>query len=225
MYLWPAGINKRLIETVAASKKVVHYLDIPLQHVNDRILQSMKRPDTKEHLHKLIDGLRSAMPDIILRTTLIVGFPGETEREFEELLEFVKTVRFDALGCFAYSREAGTSAAELPEQISESIKTERLRELMLTQQEIAFAKNAVRVGTTLDCLVDCANTNGGMTGRFYGQARDIDSVCLMRNCSAEPGQFVKTQVVGSDQYDLIVEQTRLPDSSRRIAELEPDGQV
>ena len=206
MYLWPAGIDKRLIERMAASKKVVHYLDIPIQHINDRILRSMKRPDTKESLHGLIDLLRSAMSDIILRTTLIVGFPGETDCEFEELLEFVRTVKFDALGCFAYSREAGTAAAELPEQISESVKQDRLKELMLAQQEIAFAKNALRLGTTLDCLVDCANTDGSMMGRFYGQARDIDSVCLMRNCSAEPGQFVKTRVVGSEQYDMIVEQ-------------------
>jgi ribosomal protein S12 methylthiotransferase len=206
MYLYPAGIDNELIETLAESKKVVHYLDIPLQHVNDDILKSMRRPDKKDDLQRLIEDLRLAMPDIVLRTTMIVGFPGETDRQFEELLDFVKWARFDALGCFKFYPESGTSAAELPGQIPDHIKQQRLDELMLTQQKIAFSRNKERIGSVLTCLVDSVDTKGLATGRFYGQAPDIDSVCIIKNCSAKPGQFISAKVIGTQYYDLLVEQ-------------------
>jgi len=206
MYLWPAGINENLIETVAANRKVVHYLDIPIQHVNNRILHAMRRPDTSESLHRLIEDLRSAIPDIVLRTTMIVGFPGETDNEFAELLDFVTWTRFDALGCFTFFSESGTSAAELPGQIPEQVKTDRLDQLMLNQQQIAFAQNNARIGTTLTCLVDTASPDGTGTGRFFGQARDIDSICIIKKCYAQPGDFTITKVTGTKDYDLVVEQ-------------------
>jgi ribosomal protein S12 methylthiotransferase len=204
MYLWPAGINENLLDTIAASRKVAHYLDIPIQHVNNRILNAMRRPDTHESLHRLIEDIRSAIPDIILRTTMIVGFPGESDSEFSELLDFVNWAKFDALGCFTFFPESGTTAAELPDQIPEQIQTERLERLMLNQQQTAFAKNNARIGTTIVCLVDTIGSEGSTTGRFYGQARDIDSVCIIKNCSAQPGDFVTTKVTGTKDYDLVV---------------------
>jgi ribosomal protein S12 methylthiotransferase len=216
LYAYPTGITDRLIETIAQSKRIVHYLDLPIQHASDRILKAMRRPDTKEDLCRLLDRLRAAMPDIILRTTLIVGFPGETQGEFEELVEFVKRARFDALGAFTYFPEAGTPAAEFPDQVPAEIKQARLDALMLAQQEIAFTRNKERIGSRLTCLVDEGQrkargkgprrqaVNG--RGRFYGQAPDIDSLCLIRGCSAAPGRFIETEVVDTQDYDLVVEQ-------------------
>ena len=206
MYLYPAGIDAELIELIASSDKIVHYMDVPLQHVNNQILKSMRRPDKKDKLKRLIEDLRLAIPDIVLRTTLIVGFPGETDRQFEELLDFVRWAQFDALGCFKFYPESGTAAAELPGQVPDEVKQRRLDELMLTQQKIAFAGNEKRIGSDLTCLVDSVDPEGLATGRYYGQAPDIDSICLIKRCSAEPGQFISTKVIGTQDYDLLVEQ-------------------
>jgi len=206
MYLYPTGIDSELIETIANSEKIVRYLDVPLQHVNDKILKAMRRPDTKDKLQRLIEDLRLAMPDIVLRTTLIVGFPGETDRQFEELMDFVGWARFDALGCFKFYPESGTSAAELPGQVPDEVKQQRLDELMGAQQKIAFAQNKDRIASTLNCLVDSVDPKGLGRGRFYGQAPDIDSVCIIKHCSAKPGQFIATKVVGTQDYDLLVKQ-------------------
>jgi ribosomal protein S12 methylthiotransferase len=132
MYLYPTEIDDKLIDTIAESKKVVHYLDIPIQHVNNKILKAMRRPDSKKQLKRLIEKLRSVMPDIVLRTTLIVGFPGESDRQFLELLDFVKWAEFDALGSFKFYAESGTVAAEMPNQVADKIKQQRVEELMLT---------------------------------------------------------------------------------------------
>lgn len=206
MYLYPAGINEELIEAVAKSEKIVHYLDIPIQHVSDEILQAMRRPDTKERLKGLIEKLRFAIADCLLRTTLIVGFPGETDEQFAELLEFIKWAEFDALGCFKFYPEAGTSAAEMPGQVPDDVKQQRVEELMLAQQEISFAKNQKRVGSRLTCLVDSIDSNGGGKGRFYGQAPDIDSLCIIKSCTGKSGDFINTKVVGTKDYDLVVAQ-------------------
>lgn len=206
MYLYPAGIDEALIETAARSDKVVHYFDIPIQHVNDEILKAMKRPDTKEQLKQLIERLRGAIADCVLRTTLIVGFPGESDGQFAELLEFIRWAQFDALGCFKFYPESGTSAAELPGQVSDDVKQKRLEELMLAQQEICFAGNKKRIGSELTCLVDSIDGGGGGKGRFYGQAPEIDGICIIKNCSVKSGRFIRTKVVGMKDYDLIVEQ-------------------
>ena len=206
MYLYPAGINDKLIKTIANSEKVVHYLDIPIQHVNNNILKAMRRPDTIDRLQRLIEDLRSEMPDIALRTTLIVGFPGETDRQFSELVDFVKWAEFDAMGCFKFYPESGTDAAAMPAQVPEKVKQQRLDELMLTQQRIAFSKNKNRIGSKLICLVDSVDNSGLGRGRFFGQAPDIDSVCIIKNCSAKSGQFIDTKVIGTKDYDLLVEQ-------------------
>ena len=206
MYLYPAGITDQLIDTIVKSEKIVHYIDIPIQHINDEILKSMHRPDTGQGIFRLIENLRKTLPDIVLRTTMMVGFPCETDRQFDELIEFVKWAKFDALGCFTFFSEAGTSAADMANQVPEEIKQQRLEKLMLTQQTIAFAKNKNRLGTKITCLVDSVDYKRIGRGRFYGQAPDIDSVCLIKDCSARPGRFVNTKVVGTDNYDLIVEQ-------------------
>ena len=206
MYLYPVGINERLIDTIAESGKIVNYLDIPIQHINDQILRAMRRPDTKKHIRAMIEKLRAAIPDIVLRTTVIVGFPGETEQQFTELLDFMKWARFDALGCFPYYAEAGTAAAQMPGQIPDAVKQQRVEELMLSQQQIAFAKNRQRIGSKLTCLVESADSGRTGRGRYYGQAPDIDSICIITNCRAKPGDFVSVKVTDIRDYDLVVEQ-------------------
>ncbi|MBN2312637.1 MAG: 30S ribosomal protein S12 methylthiotransferase RimO [Sedimentisphaerales bacterium] len=206
MYLYPAGMSDMLIQTIARSEKIVHYLDIPIQHVNDDILKAMRRPDTRDSLRRLIEKVRSSIDDVVLRTTLMVGFPGETDKQFNELIDFVRWAQFDALGCFPFYPESGTPAAKMPNQIPEIVKQQRLDELMVTQQKIAFTRNENRLGRVLTCLVDSAERGGLYRGRYYGQAPDIDSICFIRNSSVQPGQFIKTKVIGSSDYDLLVEQ-------------------
>jgi ribosomal protein S12 methylthiotransferase len=211
MYSYPTGISEKLIETIVKSEKIVHYLDVPLQHISDDILKSMRRPDTKSRIQRLIEDLRSAMPDIVLRTTMIVGYPGETDRHFNELLDFIRWAQFDALGCFKFYPEAGTAAAEMPNQVPDEIKQRRLDELMLCQQEIAFAKNRNRLGSEVACLVDSVESKFLAKGRYHGQAPEIDSLCLIKADNRQrkhpilPGQFIRTKVVGTKDYDLIVE--------------------
>ena len=205
LYLYPIGITESLIRTIAESEKINHYVDMPIQHINDKILKEMRRPDTKEQICELIEKLRSVIGDIVLRTTVIVGFPGETDEQFEELLEFVKWARFDALGAFIYYPEEGTEAAKMVNQVPEQVKQERFDLLMRIQQEIAFEKNEGKNGAELTCLVDSVS-KGNSRGRYYGQAPEIDSVCIIKNCSAKPGELIKTKVVGTKDYDLVVEQ-------------------
>jgi ribosomal protein S12 methylthiotransferase len=206
MYLTPKGITEELIEAIASSGKIVHYFDVPIQHINDEILRAMRRRETKEQIRGLIERLREKIADSVLRTSVIVGLPGETEEKFGELIEFVEWAGFDALGCFKYYRESGTAAAEMPEQVAERIKEKRFEKLMLTQQKIAFAKNSERIGSSLRCLVDSVDGRGGGRGRFYGQAADIDSVCIIQNCTAKSGEFVDGEVVGREDYDLVIRQ-------------------
>ncbi|MCX5634641.1 MAG: 30S ribosomal protein S12 methylthiotransferase RimO [Planctomycetota bacterium] len=206
LYLYPTGITQKLIETIADSKKILPYFDIPIQHINNQILKAMRRPDSKEQICELIEKLRLAIPGIVLRTTLIVGFPGETDKQFEELLDFINWARFDCLGCFKYYAEEGTPAAKMPNQIPDSVKKRRLKTLMLAQQKIAFAKNKERVGALLTCLVESVDKKRTGRGRFYGQAPDIDSICIIKNCTAKPGDLLNTKVVGTKDYDLLVRQ-------------------
>ena len=173
----------------------------------------MRRPDTKDQLKRLIEKLRCAIPDIAMRTTIIVGFPGESDRHFAELLDFIKWAQFDALGCFKFYAETGTVAAQMPGQVPEKVKQQRLEELMITQQKIAFAKNKNRIGSKITCLVDSVDSDKLSRGRFYAQAPDIDSVCIIKSrglptekCSAKPGEFINTKVVDTKDYDLLVEQ-------------------
>jgi ribosomal protein S12 methylthiotransferase len=206
LYLYPLGITDQLVETISAADKVVHYFDIPIQHINNHILRNMHRPDTKKRICDTIDKLRGTFPGCILRTTLIVGFPGETDVQFRQLLDFIRDVKFDALGCFRYYRESGTPAAAMPNQVPEDVKDQRVHELMLTQQQIAFEKNEQRIGMRLTCLVDSLEADGTAHARFYGQAPEIDSICILNRCTTRPGSFIKTKVTATRDYDLLVEQ-------------------
>ena len=206
MYLYPATITDHLIEVIANSKKVLNYIDIPAQHINNNILKAMQRNDRKEKILELIEKLRIAMPDVALRTTVIVGFPGEKDAQFEELLDFVRFVRFDALGCFSFYPEEGTGAAKMPDQVPEPIKKARAEALMLTQQEIAFTKGKEQLGEEYVCLVDEIINEEYGYGRFFGQAPHIDGVCVIKNCSAKPGEFIKIKVIDTKDYDLVVEE-------------------
>lgn len=204
MYLNPSGISDSLIDAVAKSKKVVHYIDMPIQHISDEILKKMHRPDMKQKITKLIEKLRESIPDIVLRTTVIVGFPGETNEQFEELLNFIEQIRFDALGCFTFWPEEGTKAAQLPNRIPQDIKEDRHRQLMLAQQQIVFEKNKARKGQIIECLVDGSWSGQPAVGRYYGQAPHIDSVCFIDNCTDSPGTFLKAEITGFQGYDLLV---------------------
>jgi ribosomal protein S12 methylthiotransferase len=205
MYLNPSGITDRLIETITQSKKVVHYIDMPIQHINNEILKAMYRPDTHDKIAALIEKIRKAIPDVVLRTTVIVGFPGETDQQFKELLDFIKQVCFDAMGCFTFWPEQGTKAAELPGRIPQKIKDKRRESLMLAQQKIAFEKNKALKGQTVECLIDEIQPGQTAIGRFYGQSPHIDSVCLIENCHEPPGSFIKTKITGFKDYDLLAE--------------------
>ena len=205
MYLNPFGISDELIEKIAQSKKVVHYVDMPVQHINDEILKKMHRPDTKDKIIALIEKLRKNIPDVVLRTTVIVGFPGETEQQFEELVDFIRWARFDALGCFIFWPEQGTKAAELPGRIPQKIKEQRRDSLMLCQQQIAFEKNKARQGQVIECLIDENQPGRLAVGRYYGQAPHIDSVCFVNNCTDKAGNFIKAKITGFKDYDLLAE--------------------
>lgn len=203
MYLYPSGVNDALLGAMAKSQKVVHYADLPIQHISNRILKCMRRADTQEKNVHLIERLRSMMPDAVLRTTFIVGYPGETDAEFEELLEFVRWAKFDALGCFPFFAEPGTPAAGLDGQLPDEVKHERVDRLMRTQQELAFAKMDAQMGRELTVLVDEVSGRD-VIGRYYGQAPHIDSLCRVHGGRPTPGQFVKTQITGRDGYDFEV---------------------
>ncbi|OQY03726.1 MAG: ribosomal protein S12 methylthiotransferase RimO [Planctomycetales bacterium 4572_13] len=205
MYLYPAGINDALIKAIADSEKIVPYIDMPIQHINDDILKSMRRTDTKEHTTELISKLRQAMPDVVLRTTLIAGYPGETDAQFDELLEFIKWAEFDALGCFPFYPEPSTAAAELADQLPDSVKQQRVDTIMRTQQERVFAKMDTQISRELTVLVDEVFENEA-TGRYYGQAPHIDSTCKIKNCPANPGDFIQTKITARDDYDFLVKQ-------------------
>lgn len=206
MYLYPSGIDDALLDAIVDCDKVVHYLDIPIQHINNKILKLMRRADSKEKNIALIEKVRSKIPDAVLRTTCIVGYPGETEREFEELIEFIRWAQFDALGCFPFYPEQGTPAAEADGQVPEEVKRQRVDQLMLTQQEIVFQKMDNWKGRQLEVLVDQKDSQGAI-GRYYGQAPHIDGHCWITPVSGRSfraGQFVSAQVIGRRGYDFVV---------------------
>ena len=207
LYCYPEEITEELIETIAAEPKVCHYLDIPIQHASDEVLRRMGRRTNQEELRQWIGRLRERIPDICLRTTLISGFPGETQEDFEELYRFVNEMEFDRLGVFPYSQEEDTKAAEMPDQVPEEVKCFRRDELMELQQAIAFEKAEQMVGRVLDVMVEgkVADEDVYVT-RTYRDAPNVDGY-LFLNTSATlmTGDFVKVLVTDSNEYDLIGE--------------------
>ena len=207
LYAHPAHFTDELIDQIAANPKVCKYVDLPLQHVSDEILKNMNRKVTRKRVEQLISKLRERIPGLTLRTSFIVGFPGENKKHFEELLGFVEQARFEKLGVFAYSREEGTRAYRFKTQVPSRVKQERLDRLMLAQQRIAFENNREKVGKTLTVLIDGRSQDGDglFAGRSEGEAPEVDGVVLMRGDHLKPGLLVKARVVSYRDYDLVAE--------------------
>ncbi|OUN69921.1 30S ribosomal protein S12 methylthiotransferase RimO [Drancourtella sp. An57] len=207
LYCYPEEITEELIQTMKEESKICHYLDLPIQHASDGILKRMGRRTSKEELVHIISRLREEIPDITLRTTLITGFPGETQEQHEELMDFVDEMEFDRLGVFTYSPEEGTPAASMPDQIEESIKEDRRAELMELQQEIAFEQAENMIGKEVLVMIEgkVADENA-YVGRTYKDAPNVDGLIFV-NTDAElmSGDFAKVKVTGACEYDLIGE--------------------
>ena len=207
LYCYPEEIYPELIETIKNEKKVCHYLDMPIQHASDAILKRMGRRTTKAQLKETVSLLRKEIPDIVLRTTLIAGFPGETQEQHEELMEFVDEMEFERLGVFAYSPEENTPAASMPDQIPEEVKEERRDAILELQQEIAFDKAADMVGRTLYAMIEGKVADEpAYVARTYADSPDIDGYVFVNTGEMlMSGDFVKVKITGSAEYDLIGE--------------------
>jgi ribosomal protein S12 methylthiotransferase len=204
-YLYPNTVTDRLIETMARASRVVKYIDMPLQHADPDMLKRMRRGGSAESHLELLGRFRTAMPDAALRSTFIVGFPGETEQEFEALLDFARAARFDHLGVFTYSHEDGTSAHRAADDVPEDVKNERRDRLMSVQQAIAFEKNEARLGTVVEVLVEGvhAETEHLLVGRASTQAPDVDGQILLNDGHADPGTFARVLLTETAGYDLV----------------------
>jgi len=201
MYTYPGAITPRLIETMACHPQVCHYLDLPLQHGHPDVLKRMRRPADTAYVHRQIGSLRAAMLDIVLRTTFIVGFPGETEAEFAELENFMKELAFDKVGVFTYSHEEGTAAAAMPDDVPPAVKEERRERLMALQQGISLTRNQDQVGRRLEVLLEGAS-DGLSLGRSYRDAPEIDGLVIIEE-ELPVGQIVQTRIVSAMEYDLV----------------------
>ncbi len=207
LYCYPEEIYPELIQTMKEEKKICHYLDLPIQHCSDKILKKMGRRTTKQELIDIVTLLRKEIPDIILRTTLITGFPGETEEDHEELMEFIDTMEFDRLGVFTYSAEEDTPAANMPNQIEEEVKQDRQAELMELQQEISIDKGNDKIGTCVEVMIEgkVADENA-YVGRTYGDAPNVDGyIFINTDTELMSGDFARVHVTGALEYDLIGE--------------------
>ncbi|MGI6211064.1 MAG: 30S ribosomal protein S12 methylthiotransferase RimO [Anaerovoracaceae bacterium] len=203
MYCYQDRITEELIETIATEEKVCDYIDIPIQHASDKVLREMNRRSTRQSLEETITALRRRIPDIHIRTTLIVGFPGETDEDFEELLDFVKKMRFERLGVFEYSQEEGTPAAARDDQIPKEIKEERLDRIMTEQMTISREKNEELIGQVLPVIVDELDDDGSCIGRTIYDAPEIDnSVIFIPVKAHEPGDITSVRILDAFDYDL-----------------------
>ncbi len=203
MYCYEDKITDELIATIASEEKICRYIDIPLQHISDNVLRSMNRRSTSQSVRDTIARLRAAVPDIHIRTTMIVGFPGESEEDFAELLDFVEETRFERLGVFAYSREEGTVAGDMDGQIDEDIKRERADAVMRRQLEISRQINDSKVGSVMEVMVDDADEEGAYVGRSRYDAPEIDGTVIFRaDAELKPGDIVNVRITDAFDYDL-----------------------
>jgi ribosomal protein S12 methylthiotransferase len=210
MYAYPGQIDDGLIATMARHEQILPYLDLPLQHADPDVLRRMRRPANVERVKGTIASLRGTMPSIAIRTTFLVGYPGETEEAFQGLLRFVEEMRFDRVGVFTYSEEEGTAAAELEDDIPPEVKEDRRNRLMAVQQPISLAKNQALVGKTLDVLIE-GQDEALSAGRSYRDAPEVDGLVLAQ----EPlpvGRIVPLRIVSALEYDLIAETLSMPDA-------------
>ena len=207
LYCYPEEIYPELVETIRREEKICHYLDLPIQHASDEVLRRMGRRTSKADLTSIVDMLRREIPDIVLRTTLIAGFPGETREQHQEMMEFVDEMEFDRLGVFAYSQEEDTPAASMPDQIDEETKLTWRDELMELQQEIAFDKARDMEGRVVTAMVEGQVSGEDVyVARTYGDAPDVDGYLFLRTQETlMSGDFVKARITGASEYDLIGE--------------------
>jgi len=207
LYAYPDGISAELIELIATEEKICNYLDLPLQHIDDQLLTEMNRHLDEQQTRSLVQRLRDKIPNLTLRTSFIVGFPGETHEQFDKLLKFVKEGHFERVGVFRYSREEGTVAAKLPGQVPARTKTSRLNKLMKAQARVSFNKNRSLVGQTERVLVEgfSEETDLLLKGRSARQAPDIDGQYLITSGVADVGEYVQLKITDSSAYDLIGE--------------------
>jgi ribosomal protein S12 methylthiotransferase len=205
MYAYPIHFTDELIETLATAKKIIPYLDLPLQHINDRMLKRMQRRVRREETEGLLSRLRTSIPNLALRTTFIVGFPGETEAEFAELVDFVGEAKFERAGVFPYSFEPGTPATRLEDHLPEEVKQERRDRLMRAQQEVALAWTESRVGQTIEVIVDGPDPEipSCVVARSHADAPEIDCLVRIKGKGLKPGDLIRVKVTGADDYDLM----------------------
>lgn len=206
LYLYPDHFTEELIEEFKNNDKLVNYVDMPLQHISDDVLKKMNRKTSKEHIIKTLKNLRKSVPDIVIRTTFIVGFPGESDDDFNQLVDFIEDIKFDKLGVFEYSKEEGTRAASLDEQIPDSIKEERKNEIMAIQSEISAEILTKKIGKKLEVLIEEEVDEENYVGRTYMDSPEIDGVTYVHSAkNLEIGSFVQVDVVDSLDYDLVGE--------------------
>ncbi len=202
-YAFPTGFPMDVLEVMKTEPKICNYLDIPLQHISDKILTSMKRGTTQEKTTKLLKKFREALPEMAIRTTLIVGYPGETEEDFQKLKDFVKAMRFDRLGCFTYSHEENTTAYELTDDVPEEVKLQRANEIMELQSQISWELNQEKVGKTFRCLIDRKEGNY-FVGRTEYDSPDVDNEVLIdaKKHYVKIGDFTNVKIIEAADYDL-----------------------
>jgi ribosomal protein S12 methylthiotransferase len=203
LYLYPSSVDKALIEYLAADNKTLNYYDLPLQHLNDEILRAMGRQGGRREINRLLETIRDRSPDAVIRTTFIVGFPGETEDQFEELLQGAADVEFDRLGVFTYSREEGTLAHMMPGQVSEQLKNERMDRLMTLQHNIALRKNNSLIGNVAEVIIDSVEPDEPAMGRTYGDCPEIDQEVYVFGEPPLVGDICRVRIESVDGYDLV----------------------
>ena len=202
LYAYPSSVTDELLEVIADEPAVCPYLDMPLQHISDRMLRTMRRERSGAAIRRLIARIRRAVPEIALRTSFIVGFPGETDADVRELCDFLEEADFDHVGVFRYSQEENTPAAAFPEQLSEAVKTERRERVMAAQARIASRRAAAHRGRTVEVLVEGRDARGRLIGRTRGQAPEIDGRTYLHGRAAA-GDLVQARIVGTETYDLV----------------------
>jgi ribosomal protein S12 methylthiotransferase len=201
LYAFPGFVTPRLIEVIGKYEQILPYIDIPLQHAHPDVLRRMRRPDDTEEVRQTIRVLRQTMPEVAIRTTLIVGFPNETEDEFQSLLDFVREMKFDKVGVFAYSHEFGTPSGKMQDNVSDEVKQARREKLMIAQQEISLMRNTIFVGRHLQVLIE-GTGDGWSVGRSYRDAPEIDGMVLIPEI-IEPDQMIIVEVKEALEYDLV----------------------
>jgi len=200
MYAYPGYVTDQLIDIMAAHEQIVPYLDIPLQHADPGVLRAMRRPANIEWVYTTLEKMRKKMPDLALRTTFIIGYPGETEKEFQSLLDFIEEIRFDKVGAFQFSFEQGTFSEDLGDPVPGEVKQERWERLMALQQQISLEKNQALVGKTLDVLIE-GQGDGLSMGRTYRDAPEIDGLTILEG-EIPSGEMIPVRITDAMAYDL-----------------------